>query len=163
METLVFLWWFWLHHHNSEYKCWILGHFNNTLITYTVTYLYVLDFSLAYYKKDFFVPWSIFLRHVITECGWQWSFCISLHITIILWIVMKWLLELPVIPVFHLKTNPGWVFSDARWRFSFSGFRLWIWTWGKRKACYSMAALSAEHAGDEVFVYGYEAKPTAAN
>lgn len=27
----------------------------------------------------------------------------------------------------------------------------------------SMEGLSAEHTGDEVFVYGYEGKPTAAN
>lgn len=76
---------------------------------------------------------------------------------------MGLLLELPVIPLFHFKTKPRWIFTDAKERFSFSGFRLWIWTWGKGKARYSMAGLSAEHAGDEVFLSGSEAKPTAAN
>lgn len=103
---------------------------------------------------------TTFLRYAIPECGWHTSICVNLHIGMILWL--------------HSEGMAPGITSDSRlprknkptvgvWRRSvkaqlFWVFCLWIRTRGRKKAC-----LGVEHGGDEVFVYGSEAKPTAAN
>ena len=67
---------------------------------------------------------------------------------------MEWLLELPVIPVFHLKTQVGYLVTLGR-GLAFLGF---IFDFGLEAREKSVTARRVwVHAGDEVFVYGYEA------